>query len=214
MFFIGVDLGQRRDYTAVVVVERKDAKLAYTPPSHFDPLWVRHAERVPLGTPYARVVSGIQQMVRHPEMAGNCAIAVDGTGVGAPIVELLRSARLGCDLSAVTITGGDRQHSYSAMGGTAYSVSKQDLVACVQVMLEREQLKMASNQGENGAGEGVDGCADHAGTQGKMAIRSRRRWPARRHGDRACAGMLAREPQDGWAHAHASPWFDLVGLTL
>jgi hypothetical protein len=40
----------------------------------------------------------------------NCALALDGTGVGAPVVDMPRAARLGCDIAAVTITGGERLH--------------------------------------------------------------------------------------------------------
>ena len=37
------------------------------------------------------------------------AMAVDATGLGAPVVDMLRAARLSCDISAVNITGGDQQ---------------------------------------------------------------------------------------------------------
>ena len=46
MYFIGLDLGQKRDFSAVAVVERAGVGLH-----------VRHLERMALGTPYAAVVA-------------------------------------------------------------------------------------------------------------------------------------------------------------
>ena len=47
MIVIGVDLGQAQDPTALAVAE------VHTPEIH-----VRHLERLPLGTPYPKVVGG------------------------------------------------------------------------------------------------------------------------------------------------------------
>src|ERR1700676_3422854 len=131
----GLDLGQRHDPTAIAVVESRGV------------MRVRHLERVALGTPYPRVVERVREITRHAELAGNCALTVDGTGVGAPVVDMLRAARLGCDISSVTITGGDQQHR----NGTAWSVPKRDLLAVVQVLLERNELKLARGLRELGA---------------------------------------------------------------
>jgi hypothetical protein len=51
----------------------------------------------------------------------------------------LKSAGLGCKLAAVTITGGDRE----AQTAVGWSVPKQDLIAGVQVVLERGELRIA-----------------------------------------------------------------------
>jgi hypothetical protein len=159
-----LDLGQRHDPTAIAVVEKMTNHVR-----------VRHLERVPLGTPYPGVVERVRGITRHGELAGNCALAVDGTGVGAPVVDMLRAARLGCDIAAVTITGGDRQHQK----GSVWSVPKRDLLAVVQLMLERGELRIARGLRELGplmrelsdvrstAGVGgrvrlgADGCGEH-----------------------------------------------------
>jgi hypothetical protein len=128
MFYVGLDLGQRRDHSAIAVVEKVLPRLL-----------VRHLERVPLGTSYTAVVSRMREIVQHVELRGHCALVVDGTGVGAPVVDALRAARLGCELCAVTITGGDHEHGH----GGAWSVPKRDLIAGVQVLLERGELRIA-----------------------------------------------------------------------
>ncbi len=178
MFYVGLDLGQRRDYSAIVVVERRELQRAFLEP-RFECLQVRHVERVPLGTPYPGVVARVREVVRHGELAGRCQLVVDGTGVGAPVVEMLRSAQPGCEMTAVTITGGSRQHQYYAAGGEACSVPKQDLIAGVQVLLERGELKIAAKlkmagalvrelmsvrltEGSKGRVKmGAEGCGEH-----------------------------------------------------
>jgi hypothetical protein len=90
---------------------------------------------MPLGTPYPKIVERVRAIVQCGELRGDCALAVDATGVGAPVVDMLRAARLGCDLTAVVITGGER-------GTGKDSVPKRDLMAEVQVLMENGQLKI------------------------------------------------------------------------
>src|SRR5438128_2108181 len=116
MFAIGLDLGQKRDHSAIAVVERHD----YT-----GLLMVRFACRVPLGTSYPQVVEMTGWVVDSVRDAGPCALAVDATGVGAPVIEMLQAARLGCEICPVTITGGDTESQRA--GG--WSVPKKDLIA-------------------------------------------------------------------------------------
>ena len=138
MFYRGVDLGQRRDHTAIAVVERWDAGRPFlTPVMRF--LEVRYLERVPLGTPYTLVAERVRELVQDERLAGQVAVAVDATGVGAPVVDLLRAARLGCGVTAVSITGGERE----SQTGAVWNVPKRDLMAGVQVLLERGELKIA-----------------------------------------------------------------------
>src|SRR5579862_9727316 len=113
MFYVGLDLGQRRDHSAIAVVQGEESgRLA-----------VRHVERIPLGTPYTEVVSGALGIVRDRRLRGRCVLVVDGSGVGAPVVDGLRAARPGCEICAVTITGGKRERR----SGAFWNVSKRNL---------------------------------------------------------------------------------------
>jgi phage FluMu gp28-like protein len=164
-FYVGVDLGQKRDHTAIAVVERREFLL------------VRHVERVALGTPYPLVVAHLREMVSRQELRGRSALAVDGTGLGGPVVDMLRGAGLGCEITAVTISGGERERKSS---GLSVSVPKRDLIAGVQVALENGDLRIARSLKElgplvrelvdvrvtSGAGAGkvrigADGCGEH-----------------------------------------------------
>ncbi len=137
-FYVGLDLGQKRDHAAIAVVEKEPAEGL---------IRVRHLERIALGTLYPRVVRRVQELVTDEKLAGQCALAVDGTGVGAPVVDLLREARLGCELAAVTISAGERE---SFVGGM-HSVPKRDLIAGVQVLLEQGEMKIARELRDAGA---------------------------------------------------------------
>ena len=142
MYYVGLDLGQKQDFTAVAVVEREEQRLAWMPaPSS---LQVRHLERMELGTPYTEVVERVREIMRHPDLHRRSQLVVDATGVGAPVVDLLRSARIGCSLTAVTITGGERAQCY----GGEWHVPRKDLLAGIEVLLESGELKISGQLAE------------------------------------------------------------------
>ena len=134
--YVGLDLGQRRDFTAIAVVERDDWMGTG--------LALRHLERMPLGTPYTKVVERVCGIMRHPKMAARSRLVVDATGVGAPVVELLRSSGMGTRITAVTITGGDRAHGRSE----DWYVPRKDLLTGLEVLLENGGLRISRKLGE------------------------------------------------------------------
>jgi Terminase RNaseH-like domain len=134
-FIMGVDLGQANDYTAVSILEQKrvetDGKIFY----HYE---VRHLERL-RGITYPQQVAHIKKMYQSLKEKGSVNLVVDQTGVGRPVVDMLRDAGLYC--IAVTITGGD-----SVTGERPeYRVPKRDLVTAVQVLLQSERLRISSS---------------------------------------------------------------------
>jgi hypothetical protein len=144
MFSVGLDLGQKRDHSAIAVVERLETRKVYG--TELSGIAVRHLERVRLGTPYPLVVERVKKLLGSWELRGRSGLAVDATGVGGPVVEMLRGARLGCEVLAVTITGG--AHEVRVAGG--YSVPKRDLLAELQVLLEKGELRIAKGVPEGG----------------------------------------------------------------
>ena len=133
---IGLDIGQRRDYSAITVLDWLDQVTGTRDPVTFDfirhtTIRLRHAERVPLGTPFASVVDRIGEIVSHPKLRDS-TLVVDATGVGAPVVELIRTAHLPCRLIPVQITGGSDESS----DGVYHRVPKRDLVTGLQVLFD------------------------------------------------------------------------------
>ncbi len=130
-FVLGVDLGQAHDFTALVVIERAG-----------DELHVRHIERLPLATPYPAQVDRIEEVVASPELGRDVLVAVDGTGVGRAVVDLLRTALKPhrTPLVAITITGG----TAASRMGSRWSIPKRDLIASAQVALQSKTLKIAA----------------------------------------------------------------------
>jgi hypothetical protein len=136
-YFTGLDLGQAKDYTAVAVLERTtlpDPKREGRKLHHYA---VRHLERLPLGTPYPDVGTRLARLFAGPPLAGSI-LAVDYTGVGRPVLDLLRRARIPASLRAVTITGGNKA---TLDGG--WHVPKRELVGTLQVLLQSRRLKVA-----------------------------------------------------------------------
>jgi hypothetical protein len=129
-FYLGVDLGQLSDYTAVVVVERVDTEEKHE--------WhLRDCERLPLGTNYLDVAAHIRGKIRKLEKAGVVTLIVDSTGVGRPVVDFLKENEL--KPIPVTVTGG-LNVSYDETG---WRVPKRDLVSSAKVMLSKRELKIA-----------------------------------------------------------------------
>ena len=128
-FYVGLDLGQANDYTAVSILERVGDHLENS-------YHVRHLDRV-RNVPYPQIVDKVSSMMHHPALAYNAALVVDQTGVGAPVVDLFRQA--GLDPVGVLIHGGDKA---SHEGGT-WRVPKRDLVGSLQVLLQSGRLKIS-----------------------------------------------------------------------
>lgn len=136
-------MGRQRDHSAIGVVEKLRGGQVCV---------VRALKRIPLGTPYAEVLEQLRRVTQMPQLLGNCRAAVDATGLGAPVVEMLKSNGLGCETYAVTITAGDKARSLGWQGGVLWwNVPKQDLVGRIQVMLEREQLRIPRKLAEAGS---------------------------------------------------------------
>jgi hypothetical protein len=63
-YFVGLDLGQSNDYTALAVVQSGKGPDGNGRTKTF--LHLRHLERYPLGTPYTSVADGVTALIRSP----------------------------------------------------------------------------------------------------------------------------------------------------
>jgi hypothetical protein len=142
-YFVGVDFGQSRDFTAIAVVEYAETTgdwdavmFAYRKEVSLN---LRYLERLPLGTPYVEVAEKVARITTSADLAGRCSLALDGTGVGRPVVELIRQAKPGCNVLAVNITSGLKE----TYDGGFYGVPKRDLILHLQVLLQCQLLQIA-----------------------------------------------------------------------
>jgi hypothetical protein len=155
-YFLGLDLGQAADYSALAILEAQQG-------GRDDTYNCRHLQRWPLRTPYPEIVADVARMARSPELSGTRPIflAVDATGVGAPVVDLFRAEfgderkiklqvipldnrpmpKLSPDVKVcpVQITGGDQVTRERGLT----RVPKRDLVSVAQVALQTQRLKIA-----------------------------------------------------------------------
>jgi hypothetical protein len=141
-FLAGLDLGQSIDYSALVLVERQqppkdDLVLgSKRPPARYA---VRGITRWQLGTPYPVIVRELTDRLSQWPLLDNTKLIVDYTGVGRPLVDMLKQANLWP--VAVSIHGGDRV----SQDGMDYRVPKRDLVGVVAVLLQQQRLQIAEN---------------------------------------------------------------------
>lgn len=149
-WYVGVDLGQSHDPTAVCVLEERYATV---PPGvqgnelqrlkqglreYRSPLKVRHLERLQLGMPYPDQVNYVIDLVHRPPLREPQTF-IDYTGVGRPVFDLFDQARLP-RLNGITITGGSEVHR----GNRVFSVPKQILMSKLQAQLHTGTLKIAA----------------------------------------------------------------------
>lgn len=99
--YCGLDLGQASDYTALAMAER------ILPPNERDNAQYHfgHVERLKLGTSYPDVVTHVTTLVNRARLKGEVTLVLDYTGVGRPVADMFRKARLSRQLWAISIAG-------------------------------------------------------------------------------------------------------------
>jgi hypothetical protein len=139
-FALGLDLGQATDYSALCVCEDISDGSAGSSGRRRKTLHTRHLARFQL--PYPEVVRRVRAYMDDPRLKGRAVLAVDATGVGRPVVDMMRESgfHLNQDFYGVLIHGGDKEHHDKGY----WRVPKRDLVFAAQVALQEERLKFAS----------------------------------------------------------------------
>lgn len=159
-FLVGVDLGQTNDYTAIAVLQRVERNTGRTRPTALQWLAgheetapvvesayeVRHLERLPLGTPYpaqvdrvTKIIEAVNDQEGLKRRKGTARLVVDQTGVGRPVVDMLRKAGHR-GLVGISIHGGDQ----ATKDGSEWRVPKRELVSVLQVLLQTKRMQVAS----------------------------------------------------------------------
>jgi hypothetical protein len=143
-FYVGLDLGQMQDHSALAVVERDEIFVGEMDHATYERprvrrFRVRYLERLALGTYYPTVVERVRQVVRQRPLMSRCTLVMDATGVGAPVLDLMRVAGLGCGIVPVNLTGGERE----SQSGGIWNVPKQGLISGLLLMLEKKELALS-----------------------------------------------------------------------
>jgi hypothetical protein len=137
LYFVGLDLGQAQQYTAVAVLERTTAADPETPDREVRHYAVRHLQRFPLGTPYTEVCARLVEMFATAPLSGTTLI-VDQTAVGKPVVQMVRRSPINARIRAIALSSGQK-----ATGIGVRLVPRKELVSTLQVLLQARRLKVS-----------------------------------------------------------------------
>lgn len=146
---IGVDIGQKQDPSAVVVVEllkpQGNTLKDSTGAKIVSLFYVRHVERMELGTSFVNVASRVGDIVRNlvdRNLSEQPRLVVDATGLGAPVTELIHDSLQGTSVTPIsaTFTHGDRFEVKWRL--KEWKVGKAYLVSRLQVLLQCKRIKL------------------------------------------------------------------------
>jgi hypothetical protein len=136
--YVGLDLGQRADFSAVAVVEHSEAFLGEAK-GWCDFFAVRHLHRWPLRTSYPKIVRAVGRLLDSGKLL-DPALILDATGVGGAVADLFCEADFGVTTRRVLITAGHRVNRDE--DGT-WLVPKRELVSVVQRLLQTQRITFA-----------------------------------------------------------------------
>jgi hypothetical protein len=140
--FIGLDLGQARDFSALAIIEC--IRTITNGKDEITALNCIHLQRWQLRTSYPAIVADVVKMINNLDPRqypkDKTTLAVDATGVGAPVVDLFKREQIHAKLKPIQIVSGANISEEFGMT----RVPKRDLVSVVQVGLQNRTFKIAS----------------------------------------------------------------------
>lgn len=152
-YAVGCDLGQAHDPTVVVIVRYIEPPKAEQPavimydlygrrqtpyPKTIPPSYeVVHVEAVPLGTEYPEIAETLAELMGMPELGKDPDLVIDATGLGRPVVDMIRGQLKHGHMRCVTLTAGAGDHYESPM----YYVPKVNVIAEAQVVLQQHRIE-------------------------------------------------------------------------
>lgn len=132
---IGIDIGQAHDPTALALIE-------WDTPTPKDRVYrLRGLHRLPLGTPYTEIPRILSARLKGEPLRGHVAVALDATGVGAPIVDHFRQHIKNVSIYALTITAGN---TVTGTGKNPH-VPKRDLISTSSLIFEQRRIRIAAS---------------------------------------------------------------------
>ncbi|MBI2687310.1 MAG: hypothetical protein HYX27_13405 [Acidobacteria bacterium] len=145
--FVGLDLGQRNDYSAVAIIDVVEETSNRRDPVTFafyqtTRLHLRAIERVSLGASPGEIPSKIRPVVLKPPPGHfgsrlSITLAVDAGGPGVPVLEMLRQSRLDCHILGASIAANG---TGVQLPNGNYSVSRSELTGMLRFVLENRLL--------------------------------------------------------------------------
>jgi hypothetical protein len=99
---------------------------------------VGYLERMPLRTPYPKIVTHVHRLVDKPCWGGKMALAIDQTGVGAPVADMF--AARGIPFAGVQITAGTIE-TCEDWARQSWRVAKQILISRLDALVNDGRLK-------------------------------------------------------------------------
>jgi hypothetical protein len=132
-----LSLGQAQEFTALIVLERTILWEPETRPEE-GRYAVRHLERFPPGTAYAEVCAHLARLFAEAPLASG-KLVVDQTGVGRPVVELVRGVGIYAQVRPVTVTAGHRAVR-DEVG--MWLVPKTELIGTLQILLQGRRFRL------------------------------------------------------------------------
>lgn len=137
----GLDVGPAQEFTAIAVLEKTRGPHPADPGRSATHYAVRHLQRFPPGTPYGEIASVLAKQFSGRPLT-HTSLAVDVTGVGRPVVDLLRKAGIRATIKPITVTG-DHEANQDTLGG--WLVPRKELVSTMQVLLQERRIKVAQS---------------------------------------------------------------------
>lgn len=133
---LGLDLGERVDYTALVHVERRqqarDPISGQQAPARYDVQRLRRWRDVAA----THIRDEVADRLPVWGMTVRDSLVLDWTGAGIPVLSMYAEARLPVTLSGICITSSGEPTRVP--GG--WHVSKRDLIAALMIVLEQHRL--------------------------------------------------------------------------
>lgn len=132
-YLIGLDVGQQNDYTVLSIIK-------ITPMVDQLIYGLVYLMKFPLRTSYTNVTRTTASLINKNFINEEYIMIVDYTGVGRPIVDLLREENL--SIIAANITSGSTPNWKNRR---EVSIPKKDIISSLQVVFQSKRIKIAYN---------------------------------------------------------------------